>query len=65
MISEKERQVIALVKAGKTNQEIATEMNLSIDTIAKHYMARIYKRMGITGHLKTGKRKTLMAATHE
>ncbi len=63
MISDKEREVIRLVKLGKTNQEIATEMNLSIDTIAKHYMARIYKRMGITGNLKTGKRKALMAWT--
>ncbi|MBI2995991.1 MAG: response regulator transcription factor [Candidatus Melainabacteria bacterium] len=46
-ITKKEREILSLVAAGKTNEEIAKELDLSISTIRNH-LARIFAKLRIT-----------------
>ncbi|MDH5667504.1 MAG: response regulator transcription factor [Nitrospira sp.] len=46
-LSEQEERVLALVAEGKTNKEIATEMNLSDKTV-KNYLTNVFKKLQIT-----------------
>jgi DNA-binding CsgD family transcriptional regulator len=47
LLSEREREVAALVAAGRTNGEIAAALHLSEKTVANH-LTRIFEKLGIS-----------------
>lgn len=46
MLSSQELRVLALVAEGKTNKEIATELNLSDKTI-KNYLSHVFQKLNV------------------
>jgi pimeloyl-ACP methyl ester carboxylesterase/DNA-binding CsgD family transcriptional regulator len=48
VLSRREREVLALVAAGRTNVEIAAELSLSVRTIERH-LSNSYAKLGIEG----------------
>jgi DNA-binding NarL/FixJ family response regulator len=46
-VTERQQRIIALVRAGRTNPEIATEIGFSVPTI-KSELARLCALMGAT-----------------
>ncbi|MFT6136370.1 MAG: ATP/maltotriose-dependent transcriptional regulator MalT [Cyclobacteriaceae bacterium] len=46
-LSERESEVLVLLKEGLSNQEIADRLFVSLNTIKTH-LARIYQKMGVT-----------------
>ena len=54
-LSERERQVLALVAAGATNREIATELHLSPYTV-KEYASTLYRKLEVRNRLEAVKR---------
>jgi DNA-binding CsgD family transcriptional regulator len=57
-LTRREREVLALLAAGKSNAEIAEELVLSVRTVERHLM-RIYGKFGVSG--KTAR---VVAAAH-
>ena len=47
-LSRRELEVLELVAAGLTNEEIATRLYLSIRTIERH-LSNIYVKLGVSG----------------
>ena len=47
-VTAREAEVLALVAAGRSNQEIATALVLSVRTVERH-LARVYDRLGLRG----------------
>lgn len=45
-LSERERDVLALVAEGKTNEEIATALHISPRTVGKH-LEHVYEKLGV------------------
>jgi DNA-binding CsgD family transcriptional regulator len=45
-LSETERQIVALVVAGRTNREVASELSLSPNTVAWN-LSKIYRKLGV------------------
>lgn len=45
-LTQRERQVAALVAAGATNDAVATELGLGAKTVETH-LARIYRKLGL------------------
>lgn len=54
-LSERERQVLALVAAGATNREIALELHLSPHTV-KEYASSLYRKLEVRNRLEAVKR---------
>ena len=46
MISRRERQVLALLAAGKRSPEIATQLNISVATVEAH-RRNIMRKLGL------------------
>jgi LuxR family maltose regulon positive regulatory protein len=46
-LSERERQVLQLIADGATNQEIATELVLALNTVKKH-TSNIFGKLGVS-----------------
>ena len=46
-LSVREEQVVALIRLGKRNKEIAFELHLTEGTI-KEYLNRIYRKVGVS-----------------
>jgi DNA-binding CsgD family transcriptional regulator len=46
-LSETERQIVALVVAGRRNSEVATELSLSPNTVAWN-LSKIYRKLGVS-----------------
>lgn len=46
-LTEREREVLALVARGRTNREIARELYLSVDTVKTH-LQRLYRKLDVT-----------------
>jgi DNA-binding NarL/FixJ family response regulator len=53
--NERERSVLALLVTGATNQEIALELHLSLDSIKK-YATRIYRKLGVRNRVEALRR---------
>ncbi|MFB5191903.1 response regulator transcription factor [Alicyclobacillus fastidiosus] len=47
MLTERERQIVHLVRAGRTNAEIARDLYISENTVKSH-ISRLFKKLGIT-----------------
>jgi DNA-binding NarL/FixJ family response regulator len=47
-LTRREREILGLVAEGRSNQEIATELVLSIRTVERH-LATIYQKLGVHG----------------
>lgn len=47
-LTEREAEVLALVAGGRTNQQIAAELVLSIRTVERH-LATAYQKLGVSG----------------
>jgi DNA-binding NarL/FixJ family response regulator len=47
-LSERELEVVRLVARGRSNEEIASEMNLSVRTVERH-LGNVYLKLGLTG----------------
>ena len=50
-LTEREKDVVALVKEGKTNKEIAEELFISHNTVKKH-LQNIYQKYGVTNKIQ-------------
>ncbi len=46
-LSRRERQVLSLVAAGKTNRQIASDLGISEHTVARH-VSNIFNKIGVT-----------------
>ena len=60
LLSPQEKRVLALVTEGKTNKEIAQEMNLSDKTV-KNYLSNIFDKLHLTRRAQAA---TFYAVTH-
>jgi DNA-binding CsgD family transcriptional regulator len=58
-LSETERQIVALVVAGRRNSEVATELSLSPNTVAWN-LSKIYRKLGVSSRTELA---ALIAAT--
>jgi DNA-binding NarL/FixJ family response regulator len=59
-LSEREREVLALIAQGATNREIADELYLSIDTVKTH-VRHLFSKLGVTNRTLAA----LKAAEHD
>ncbi len=50
-LSEREREVLALVYRGRLNKEIAGELHVSLDTVKKH-LYNVFKKTGVRSRLQ-------------
>jgi DNA-binding CsgD family transcriptional regulator len=46
-LTARERQVVALVAEGKTNAEIAAELDIATRTVGKH-LEHVFEKLGVT-----------------
>lgn len=51
LLSEREKEVVALVKEGKTNKEIAEKLFISHNTVKKH-LQNIYRKYGVKNKIQ-------------
>jgi two-component system response regulator DesR len=54
-LSDRERQVLALLAAGATNREIAGRLHLSPHTV-KEYASALYRKLDVRGRIQAAKR---------
>ena len=54
-LSEREREVLALLCTGATNHEIAAAMNVGIETVKKHAGA-VYRKLGVRNRTEAAQR---------
>jgi DNA-binding NarL/FixJ family response regulator len=47
-MTDRELEVLALVAAGRTNEEIAAELYLSVRTVERH-LSNVYAKLGLSG----------------
>lgn len=68
-LTPRELEVLSLFKQGLTNQQIADELSLTLNTVKKTHMPSIYKKMDLVGYLdgKCGhhKGRLLMAKIYQ
>lgn len=54
-LSDREREVLALLVSGATNREIAAEMHLSAEAVKKH-ASGIYRKLGVRNRTEASQR---------
>jgi DNA-binding NarL/FixJ family response regulator len=62
-LSEREQQVLALVAAGATNREIASELRLSPYTV-KEYASALYRKLDVRNRLEAVKQAQRLGLIH-
>lgn len=50
-LSEREREVLALIASSCTNQRIAEVLNISLNTVERH-TANLYRKLGVRGRVE-------------
>jgi DNA-binding NarL/FixJ family response regulator len=50
-VTKREKEIIAQISLGKTNQQIADELFISLQTVKDH-THRIYKKIGVNSRIK-------------
>ena len=55
LLSEREREVLALLCTGATNREIAAAMHVSAETVKKH-AATLYRKLGVRNRTEAAQR---------
>jgi DNA-binding CsgD family transcriptional regulator len=50
-LSEREREVLALIASSCTNQRIASQLNISLNTVERH-TANVYRKLGVRGRVE-------------
>jgi len=53
-LSERERQVLQLLSQGRSNQQIAQELVIALDTVKRH-VSHIFAKLGVTNRLQAVK----------
>ncbi len=51
MLSNRERQVVALVAEGLSNRQIAAQLHLTENTVKK-YLFRIFEKLGVSSRVE-------------
>jgi DNA-binding CsgD family transcriptional regulator len=46
-LTHREQEVLAFVMVGKTNREIATELNVSVPSVKAH-LSNVYAKLGVS-----------------
>jgi DNA-binding NarL/FixJ family response regulator len=54
-LSNREKEVLALLALGSTNRQIANELYLSVDTVKSH-MRRLYSKLGVSNRTQAALR---------
>jgi DNA-binding NarL/FixJ family response regulator len=49
--SPRERQIVALLASGCSNQEIATRLGLRLQTV-KNHLSRVYRKLGVPNRVQ-------------
>ncbi|MCL3778965.1 response regulator transcription factor [Prolixibacteraceae bacterium JC049] len=47
LLTQKEREILDLIAAGKTNKEVALQLHVELSTVKTH-VNNIYKKMGVS-----------------
>jgi two-component system response regulator DesR len=63
-LSEREREVLALLCTGATNYEIAAAMHVGIETVKKHAGA-LYRKLGVRNRTEAAQRAATLLASSE
>jgi DNA-binding NarL/FixJ family response regulator len=63
-LSEREREVLALLCTGATNYEIAAAMHVGIETVKKHAGA-LYRKLGVRNRTEAAQRAMTLLASSE
>ncbi len=58
VLSEREREVLALVALGRSNKQIANELYLSVETV-RTYVRRLYGKLGVRNRAQAAVHATL------
>jgi LuxR family maltose regulon positive regulatory protein len=53
-LSERERQVLQLLAQGRTNQQIAQDLVIALDTVKRH-VSHIFSKLGVTNRVQAVK----------
>jgi two-component system response regulator DesR len=61
-LSEREREVLALLAGGSTNSEIATRLHLSPHTV-KEYTSAMYRKLGVRNRTQAARRAEQLGLT--
>jgi ATP/maltotriose-dependent transcriptional regulator MalT len=61
-LTEREAEVLALVAAGRSNQEIAAALVLSVRTVERH-LARVYAKLGVASKSELARRLADLSRT--
>jgi DNA-binding NarL/FixJ family response regulator len=52
-LTHREQEVLAFLTVGKTNPEIAAELNISMSTVKSH-LSSIYLKLGVSNRIQAG-----------
>ena len=63
-LSEREREVLQLLAQGSSNQEIAQELVIAVDTVKRH-VSHIFSKLGVKNRLQAGRQAQLLGLLDE
>jgi DNA-binding NarL/FixJ family response regulator len=52
-LTPREKEILGYIMAGKSNREIARELNLSMSTVKAH-LSSIYQKLGVSNRTQAG-----------
>ena len=63
-LSQREREVLALIASGQTNREIAAHLFLSPHTVKEH-ASSLYRKLGVKNRAEAARRAERLGLTRE